>query len=1442
MPFPDANDSRHRQTSFSIPVKIFNKTAQALLDSGSVHNCIKESLVKTLHLPVTPIPTSSLQYARGASGELIYISGLVDVPLKIEGITLYTPMYVMPRLGDNIILGTPFLINNRVTMNFTERTLHMLDESITVRLQQSNDDTVSRVNHTCILKAQSHNIVQIPVPKAFLKDAPHATYMVQPVLQTGKFFVANAVVTPRNNNVPCDILNNTNHDVVLRKGTSVACLTPVDAQDVLPWNSPARVTRVSSSPDTSTSSPPADEPPDTSTRYQHNQLPNVSTQQSKRRSIQELGLKLTNPALTEQQRSQLTQLIEVNHDLFAVDVADLKGIRTKYYHTIHLKEGSQSYHTRQYRYPPHAKQEIARQVKEWEDAGLVEESTANWSNPLVLAKKKSLPGKEHEQSYRVCCDLRKLNLLTRDIAHPLPTFAEITDCLASKTINWFTAIDFRSGFLQIPLHPDSRDYTSFDVGYERKRFTKLPFGLRSSSHVFMAIMTDIIGARILGDYAQCYVDDLLLFSATWDEHIQHITEVFQRLRASGLKMHPEKSDFAVNKVKFLGFYLSKDGIEADPAKVSTIRDTPTPTTAAQVRSFVGAASFYRRFVPNFSQKVSPLNKLLGKDVPFVWTRDCESAFQQLKDALITPPVLALPDVNKPFSLFCDASYSGIAWALVQADDQGRPRAVHYSGRGLAAPEKNYHITDLEALALVCAVKELHNYICNTKTHVYTDHISLRYLQSLRSSPQGRLLRYALILQPYDLEIHYQPGKTNKLADFLSRLQWPDHVPETPDNSVLSTDICVDRINTIHAQASNTSTPSNHEPELVQDATESSLVASNEIIPEQLDPADLAAAQRRCHDLGPMVEYLQTGELPLDAKQARSIQLTHSQYFIENDLLYHTDYVHKDVTDLTPGKQLCVPVDMRQKLLQSRHEHAGHPGGAKLYLCLKPSFFWSRMFADAKACSQSCVACQANKVDTHTHKSPLQHIQADSPHHVWSIDVLSMPRSHQGYELLLVCIDNFSLYPELIPIKDQKAETIAEAIFTNVIANHGAPRRLISDRGSNFTSAVCTQLCKLLKIEHVFTASYRQQADVAECQNKLLLSTLRTIGDSDDRWQDNIPSVLLAHRSTPTPARGGLSPYFLLHGREMQVPDTVRFEAALNKKMPIASKQYVQQLTERLDIAHAIAKNHILKTQKANKRQYDKHSQNVTYKVGDKVWLRTMHTPPGHSSKLYHRYSGPYYITQTLDDYTFHLRECNTNKRLQAPVAADRLKLVVDRTHKLSYAPLSTEASHDDTPNHTVSTDIDTQDAVNTTPTVVQTDVLPATTSSTLNDVQLLASQPPVSLNATHHVRRGCKRTRKTTPSQPTSSIADHVLPIADEAPGQPRQHGRYSLRQHPKPNIALKQIDHLVRCSVDADGSRTYLCAWKDGTPPSWVLQAHIPATALQQYYIKQDQKRKRKT
>ena len=668
---------------------------------------------------------------------------------------------------------------------------------------------------------------------------------------------------------------------------------------------------------------------------------------------------------------------------------------------------------------------------------------------------------------------------------------------------------------------------------------------------------------------------------------------------------------------------------------------------------------------------------------------------------------------------------------------------------------------------------------------------------------------------------------------------------------------------------------------------------NEIIPELLSVNVLAAAQESCNDIGPMLMYLRTNELPADPKKARAILFTHSQYFIENGLLFHTDHVNKHVTDgITPSKQLCIPITMRHDLLQSRHEHAGHPGGAKLYLSMKPSFHWDRMFADAKAYSQSCKACQANKVDTHVHKSPLQHIKVDSPHHVWSIDVLSMPRSRQGCELLLVCIDNFSLYPELVPIKDQKAETIAEAIFTHIVANHGTPRSIISDRGSNFTSAVCTQLCKLLRVDRVFTASYRQQADVAECQNKLILSTLRTMGDRDDRWQDNLPAVLLAHRSTPTPARGGLSPYFLLHGREMQVPDTVRFEAALNKKMPLVSKQYLQSLSERLNLAHEIATEHIRKTQQHNKRQYDKHAQDTNYHVGDKVWLRNMYVPPGHNPKLYHRYAGPYYITQALDEYTFHLRECNTNKRLQAPVAADRLKPVIDRTHKLSYAQqleeehLNTDSADTDTITPVaVGTHSPIIDSAQSTLDAAAQMTAPAASpslqpsvdascdlTSSLNDRRLVPLQPSMhqsqtfthnvvdNVNITDLVRRkndlknkqtskqtntqANKQTNETVqPTQSTIPMVQDTLPNVDlQAQDPQRLHDRYSLRRNPKPNVALKQIDHLLKCSINADGTKTYLCKWQDGTPPSWVLQAHIPDQLVQQYYINYDQKRRRKS
>jgi len=261
----------------------------------------------------------------------------------------------------------------------------------------------------------------------------------------------------------------------------------------------------------------------------------------RKRTIQELGIQLRNENLTVEQKKTLTDLLEEYSDIFAVDVEDLKNISTPYYHSIHLKDNNAApIYTKQYRYPEQTKQEIKRQIQAWEKADIIEKSMSMYNNPLVLVNKKSDPANPGKQNFRLCADLRKLNAAIKEITFMLPTFNEILEDLSSKEINYISTCDFKQGYLQIPIEEQSREYLSFEFGYQKYKFKKLPFGLKSSSHVFMNIVTDVLGNKILGDYAACYIGDVIIFSDTFQHHMEHLKAVFDRLRRSGLKMNPVK--------------------------------------------------------------------------------------------------------------------------------------------------------------------------------------------------------------------------------------------------------------------------------------------------------------------------------------------------------------------------------------------------------------------------------------------------------------------------------------------------------------------------------------------------------------------------------------------------------------------------------------------------------------------------------------------------------------------------------------------------------------------------------------------------------------------------------------------------------------------------------------------------------------------------------------
>ncbi|GES72730.1 retroviral-like aspartic protease 1 [Rhizophagus clarus] len=404
------------------------------------------------------------------------------------------------------------------------------------------------------------------------------------------------------------------------------------------------------------------------------------------------------------------------------------------------------------------KEEIQRLLK----AGLIVPSRNQWTSPVVVVEKKN--GKK-----RLCVDYRKLNKVTKRDCYPLPRIDDMLETLSGS--QWFSSLDLASGFWQVELDQKDREKSTFITRFSTYEFTVMPFGLCNASATFQRLM-DIVLRDILWQFVVVYIDDINVGSKTFEEHLLHLEQVFSRLAQAGLKLSPEKCFFFKDEIPFLGHVVSRHGIQTDPEKLRVIKEFPIPKDLTQLRGFIALASYYRKFVKNFSRIVEPLNRLLKKNTPFVWGNDQVDSFEYLKTCLMTPPILSYPNFEKPFILYTDASTFALGAILSQKNEDKKERVIAYASRTLGKHERNYGITELECLAVVWAVKHFHHYLHGQKFTVITDHAALRYLLNL-SNPTGRLGRWLMFLNSYNLEIINRPGKQH--TNFLTTLLLPVHL-------------------------------------------------------------------------------------------------------------------------------------------------------------------------------------------------------------------------------------------------------------------------------------------------------------------------------------------------------------------------------------------------------------------------------------------------------------------------------------------------------------------------------------------------------------------------------------------------------------------------------------------------------------------------------------------
>lgn len=462
--------------------------------------------------------------------------------------------------------------------------------------------------------------------------------------------------------------------------------------------------------------------------------------------------------LTSEQRQQFWELVTEYADIFA-DSPDALGRTEVLEHHIKLTD-NRPIRQRPYSHKGKIGEFVREEIQRMRKLGVVTPSGSSWSSPVVVVTKKG-------GTLRFCVDYRKLNDVTEKDAYPLPLIDELLHTVAGA--QYFSSLDAQSGYWQVPVTPEDRAKTAFVTYDGLFEFTVMPFGLTNAPATFQRLMNTVLN-DLRWKCVVVYLDDVNIYSPTWKQHLLDLRATFDRLRQANLRLNIKKCHFVRPYVVFLGFLVSNKGIEADPDKINKMVNMRPPTNIKELRSVLGLFSFYRGFVPNFSALAQPMTRLLRKGRPYVWANAQQQAFNALKKALTSTPILVAPKLDQPFQLYTDASYEGLGALLCQRDDQGRPCLVACASTSLNIHEQRYAPVYLECRAVIWAVRRFRPYLYDTDFELYTDQAALVFL--LKKGADGLLNRtmgrWIDELQTYRYTVRYRPGKLNP-ADYLSRM-------------------------------------------------------------------------------------------------------------------------------------------------------------------------------------------------------------------------------------------------------------------------------------------------------------------------------------------------------------------------------------------------------------------------------------------------------------------------------------------------------------------------------------------------------------------------------------------------------------------------------------------------------------------------------------------------
>ena len=1233
---------------------IYDVPVAMLVDTGANVTVLKREIFEKL-------PPSSKEKLKPvdlnlvtATGETSSFVGKITVEIKIGKHTFCHDVLVADIQNDGI-LGVDFLSPNKCDVLLSKSCLSVKGDKIPCfHFNKSMEPTICRiaVAQDVVIPPESEIIVSGKFVDPVVNIKTGIVEVVPSFVQNTGLMLAYGLVKPEVGVIPLRLLNMTGKECKISQNTVSANLQTVEL--VEECFSDNRIKSVN----------------------------NVKVSDEIPPHLQELYDK-SSKKLNDEEKQQFKTLLIKYQNAFSKDPKDI-GTTDLIEHNINTGNANPiRQHPR--RIPLAKMKEAEDEIKDMASRGIIEPSYGPWSSPVVLVKKK-------DGTTRFCVDYRRLNDVTIKDSHPLPRIDDTLDALSGSTL--FSVVDLRSGYWNVKISDKDKPKTAFSIpGSGLWQFTKMSFGLCNAPATFVRLMERVLRG-LSWKICLVYLDDIIVFSKTFTQHLENLSQVFECLRKADLKMSPQKCSLFKDQVIFLGHVVSANGIATDPSKLESVTNWPIPKNVKQVRSFLGLCSYYRKFVKNFADIARPLHKLTEADRKFDWTESCQESFETLKKALTSAPILSYPTSDDMFILDTDASNEGMGSVLSQVQN-GVERVICYFSKAFSKQERRYCVTRRELLAVVASIKNFHHYLYGRQFIVRSDHGALRWLFKFKN-PEGQIARWLETLSTYNFKIEHRAGRIHSNADALSRRP----CCESGCNYCLRAE---SRYENVSENAKEESFSESSDLYIKSNVSENVVKEEN----SSSDSMNLNVTNKYSNQSVCVVTRSQTtsGQMEVPCSSGRSTESESSLHFESDKSLFNEQrrdpiigqliewktenarpewqkisagctelkyyWSRFDSFDLRDGIlcykwenetgnktvwQILLPSSLRKTVFTQLHgvPTAGHLGIKKTLMKVKARYFWFGLRRDVEYWISKCDVCASRKHPTKRPKAPLKLYSVGVPMERLAIDVTGpFPRTQRGNKYILVISDYFTKWTQAFAIRDQEAPTVANVLVNNVVSLFGVPRFLHSDKGSNFESHVFTEMCKILGIDKTRTTTKRPQSDgMVERNIKTIKEMLSAFVDNTQKnWDLYLPLLMMAYRSSVHESTG-VSPCSMMLGREITLPIDLVLGVP-EEENKTYSTQYAYELAECLKFIHEFARNKLKITGLTMKKYYDHKIDHKIYDVGAPVWLHNPKSKHGLSRKLQREWCGPFVVIQRLNDVIYRVQE--TPKSKPKIVHHDKLK-------------------------------------------------------------------------------------------------------------------------------------------------------------------------------------------